>query len=71
MMKWSIVFLSGWFSGIERKYESNVLRVSAYADRLLEDLTLIGRFHQEIQRNWIGRSEGAFIQFHLKTAKKH
>jgi len=44
------------------------LRVSAYAGRLLEGLDHIDWTEslKETQRNWIGRSEGAEMQFHIK-----
>ena len=44
------------------------LRVSAYAQRLLEGLDKIdwSESIKETQRNWIGRSEGAEMQFHIK-----
>jgi len=44
-----------------------VLNIRAYADRMLEDLdTLEWPEHiKEAQRNWIGRSEGAEIDFKL------
>lgn len=42
-----------------------ILRVSAYAERLLQGLETIewSDSIKEIQKNWIGKSEGAFIQF--------
>lgn len=45
------------------------MRITAYADRLLGGLdTLNWSEHiKEIQRNWIGKSEGAIINFPLKT----
>jgi leucyl-tRNA synthetase len=41
------------------------LRITAYADRLVEDLTMLDwpAAIQEMQRNWVGRSEGAEIDF--------
>ena len=44
------------------------LRVSAYAQRLLEGLDRIdwSESIKETQRNWIGRSEGAEMQFRIK-----
>ncbi len=44
------------------------LRITAYADRLLEGLDTIdwSESLKEIQRNWIGRSEGATIFFPVK-----
>ena len=46
-----------------------VLKIREYADRMLEDLdTLKWPEHiKEAQRNWIGRSEGAEIDFKLST----
>lgn len=42
-----------------------MLRITAYADRLLEDLDGLDwpESIKEMQRNWIGRSEGAEIEF--------
>ena len=42
-----------------------LLRITAYADRLLEDLALVDwpESTAAMQRNWIGRSEGAEIDF--------
>lgn len=49
-----------------------VLNIRAYADRMLEDLdTLTWPEHiKEAQRNWIGRSEGAEIDFNLSINQK-
>ncbi|MFO8000626.1 MAG: class I tRNA ligase family protein, partial [Marinilabilia sp.] len=46
------------------------LRVSAYAERLLKGLETIdwSESLKEIQRNWIGRSEGAEIVFPVKDS---
>jgi leucyl-tRNA synthetase len=42
-----------------------VLKITAYAERLLEDLKLVdwSEAIKEMQRNWIGRSEGAEVDF--------
>ncbi len=48
-----------------------LLRISAYADRLLKGLDTID-WHEsikEIQRNWIGRSEGAMIEFRIQNSE--
>ncbi len=43
-----------------------VLRITDYADRLLDDLKLLDKWPEpikEMQANWIGKSEGAEIEF--------
>ena len=42
-----------------------VLKITAYADRLIDDLDLVDwpESVKEMQRNWIGRSEGASVYF--------
>lgn len=42
-----------------------VLKITAYADRLIDDLELVDwpESVKEMQRNWIGRSEGASVFF--------
>ena len=42
-----------------------MLRITAYADRLIEDLELVDwpKPIRDMQRNWIGRSEGAEVDF--------
>jgi leucyl-tRNA synthetase len=50
---------------VARMMEQWFFRVTAYADQLLEDLALIDwpERTKTIQRNWIGRSEGAEVLF--------
>jgi leucyl-tRNA synthetase len=55
---------------IKKKMRQWYLRITAYADRLLQGLETV-QFSEpmkEMQRNWIGRSEGAEIVFSLKPA---
>jgi leucyl-tRNA synthetase len=44
-----------------------LLRITAYAERLLEDLALVDwpESIKKMQRDWIGRSEGAEVDFRL------
>jgi leucyl-tRNA synthetase len=47
-----------------------MLRITAYAERLLDDLALVdwSEAIKEMQRNWIGRSDGAEVDFHLAAS---
>lgn len=49
-----------------------ILKITAYADRLLQDLDLIDwpDHLKKLQTNWIGRSEGAKIHFIEKKTQK-
>ncbi len=49
-----------------------MLRITAYAERLLEDLKLVDWPSStiELQKNWIGRSEGALIYFDFEDSLK-
>ena len=46
------------------------MRITAYADRLLSGLDTLNWSEniKEIQRNWIGKSEGAIIKFKIKDS---
>ena len=53
---------------VERKQMKQwLLRITAYSQRLLDGLEQIDWFEslKEVQRNWIGRSEGASVRFKL------
>lgn len=49
-----------------------MLKITAYADRLLDDLELVDwpESIKEMQRNWIGRSVGANIEFKVAGTDK-
>ena len=49
-----------------------MLKITAYADRLLEDLDLLDWPEKIVtmQKNWIGRSEGVEIDFKIKDTNK-
>ncbi len=51
----------------KRKMRQWFLRITSYADRLLEGLETVdfSESMKEMQRNWIGKSEGAEIDFDL------
>lgn len=52
----------------QRPMRQWVLKITAYADRLLNDLEKLPDWPdaiKEMQKNWIGRSEGALIKFEV------
>lgn len=55
-----------------KKMKQWSLRISAYAQRLLDGLNKINWSEsiKEVQRNWIGRSEGATIYFNIQGHKE-
>jgi len=58
----------GGFPVVQKKMKQWLLRVSAYGQRLLDGLDTVewSESLKEIQKNWIGRSEGAQIFFDIK-----
>ena len=55
----------------KREVPQWVLKITAYADRLLKDLDRLDwpEKIKEMQRNWIGKSEGALIKFQIPNSK--
>jgi len=55
----------------QRDLEQWFLRITNYSEELLRDLNKLGNWPEKVrtmQRNWIGRSEGALIEFTLQGA---
>ena len=57
---------------IRKNMRQWILKITAYADRLLEDLNELDwpDSIKEMQRHWIGRSSGAEIDFAVKNSKE-
>ncbi|MCX7880605.1 MAG: leucine--tRNA ligase [Ignavibacteria bacterium] len=55
------------YSVVRKPMRQWMLRITKYAQRLLEDLELVDwpDSTKEMQKNWIGRSEGAEIEFEI------
>ena len=64
------VSVRGGYPVVQKKMRQWCLRVSAYAQRLLDGLDHIQWTDslKETQRNWIGRSEGAEVKFKVKDS---
>ena len=62
----------GGYPVVQKKMKQWCLRVSAYAQRLLDGLDHIDWSDsiKETQRNWIGRSEGTEVEFSVKDSDK-
>ncbi len=60
----------GGYPVVQKKMRQWCLRVSAYAQRLLDGLDTIDWTDsiKETQRNWIGRSEGTEVEFKVKDS---
>lgn len=58
----------GGFPVVRKPMRQWMLRITAYAERLLDDLNTIewSDSLKEMQRNWIGRSEGAEVDFQVE-----
>lgn len=60
------------FTVVRRNMRQWVLRITAYAERLLEDMKLLDwpESTLDMQRNWIGKSTGAEIDFSITGAEE-
>ncbi|XP_010272272.1 PREDICTED: leucine--tRNA ligase, chloroplastic/mitochondrial [Nelumbo nucifera] len=63
----------GGYPVIRKPMRQWILKITAYADRLLEDLDDLDwpESIKEMQRNWIGRSEGAEMEFSVLDQDGH
>jgi leucyl-tRNA synthetase len=61
----------GGFPVVRKPMRQWMLRITAYAERLIQDLDTIDWTDslKEMQRNWIGRSEGATVEFKTQDSK--
>jgi leucyl-tRNA synthetase len=61
----------GGFPVVRKPMRQWMLRITAYAERLLADLYTIewSDSLKEMQRNWIGRSEGAEVEFGIQNSE--
>ncbi|MBN8672625.1 MAG: leucine--tRNA ligase [Chitinophagales bacterium] len=61
----------GGFPVEKKKMRQWYLRITAYADRLLEGLETVdfSDSMKEMQRNWIGKSQGAEIDFRIRIGE--
>ena len=62
----------GNYPVVKKAMRQWVLRITAYADRLLDDLDLIDwpENLKEMQRNWIGKSNGAMMRFKVDQSNE-
>ncbi len=62
----------GGYDVVRKPMRQWMLKIIAYADRLLDDLELVDwpESIKEMQRNWIGRSVGANIEFKVAGTDK-
>ena len=67
------VSVRGGYPVVQKKMRQWCLRVSAYAQRLLDGLEEIDWTDslKETQRNWIGRSEGTEVEFKIFRGEEH
>ena len=63
----------GGFPVVQKKMTQWMLRISSYAERLLSSLDTLDWSDslKEMQRNWIGKSEGTEVVFDTVNGEKH
>ena len=62
----------GGFPVVRKNMKQWVIDIPSYADKLLDGLDEIDfpESTKEVQRNWIGKSEGALVDFKVKDSKE-
>ena len=62
----------GGYPVVRKNMRQWVLKITEYAERLLEDLELVDwpESTKEMQKNWIGKSIGAYVVFPIKDTDK-
>ncbi|MBF7122846.1 leucine--tRNA ligase [Pediococcus pentosaceus] len=62
----------GGFPVYRKPMKQWILKITAYADRLIDDLDLVDwpDSIKEMQKNWIGRSVGASVFFNVEDSEK-
>ncbi|MFA9353468.1 leucine--tRNA ligase [Pediococcus pentosaceus] len=62
----------GGFPVYRKPMKQWILKITAYADRLIDDLDLVDwpDSIKEMQKNWIGRSVGASVFFNIEDSEK-
>ncbi|MGQ9622911.1 MAG: leucine--tRNA ligase [Candidatus Caldatribacteriaceae bacterium] len=58
---------------VRKKLSQWYFRITEYAEELLEDMELLGKWPERVlimQKNWIGKSEGAYIDFAIPDLGK-
>jgi len=58
---------------VQRDLPQWFFKITEYAQRLLDDLSLLGKWPEHVrtmQANWIGRSEGALVNFELAHTRE-
>ena len=62
----------GGFPVVRKKMKQWSMRITAYAQRLLDGLEKIDwpQSLKDSQKNWIGRSEGAMVRFKIKDSRE-
>src|SRR3954463_11257529 len=60
----------GGYPVVKKKMRQWYLRITSYADRLLDGLETVefSESMKEMQRNWIGKSQGAEIEFKIQNS---